>query len=42
MSPMITLPVYDVFISYARADGRELAKDLYHTLEENGLRPWRD
>jgi HEAT repeat protein len=33
---------YNVFISYARADGRDLANRLYMALQDNGLRPWRD
>jgi hypothetical protein len=33
---------YDAFISYARADGRDLAERLYHALKDRGLRPWRD
>jgi HEAT repeat protein len=33
---------YDVFISYARADGRDLAERLYLALQDRRLRPWRD
>src|SRR5690349_214679 len=33
---------YDVFISYARADGRDLAERLYLALKDHGFRPWRD
>ncbi len=32
----------DVFISYARADGRDLANRLFGDLESRGNRPWLD
>lgn len=38
-----TTPIqYDAFISYARADGRDLAERLYVALKDRGFRPWRD
>ncbi len=33
---------YDVFISYARQDGRDHAIRLYDALSARGLKPWRD
>lgn len=35
-------PEYDVFISYARADGRDEADRLYQEFDGAGLKAWRD
>ena len=37
-----TAPPYDVFISYAREDGMEVAARLEEELTRRGLRVWRD
>lgn len=42
MAEVQTTLQYDVFISYARADGRDLAERLYLSLKERGAHPWRD
>lgn len=38
----MTTPRQGVFISYARADGEALARDLYARLQAEGLPLWRD
>lgn len=35
-------PSFDVFISYARADGRDIAQGLQSALNARGLNAWRD
>jgi len=36
------MSAYDVFISYARQDGRDHADHLYRELDQRGLKVWRD
>lgn len=33
---------YEIYISYARADGQQAAERLYHALESNGITAWYD
>lgn len=39
---MTTKKIHDVFISYARKDGADLAKELHDELEKHGLSVWLD
>jgi WD40 repeat protein len=42
MSPDISADCHRIFISYARDDDEEFAKDLWHDLESQGVRVWWD